>query len=192
MKQLFTLFFKKKPIFFCYFAILMTKYITFLRGINVGNIRIKMTDLQQAFEQIGCKNVKTYLQTGNVVFESSEGMMVLKPMIEKTLTETFQYEAYTLLYEFGVLQHIIDQYPFERTETHHAYMIFIDHDDVKSELLALAQPLTEDIKSNACGLYWKVSRGESTDSPLAKILAKAKYKSCSTIRNINTLEKMII
>jgi uncharacterized protein (DUF1697 family) len=45
----------------------MTKYIAFLRGINVGNIRIKMADLKAMFEGLGFQEVKTYLQTGNVV-----------------------------------------------------------------------------------------------------------------------------
>ena len=50
----------------------MKKYIAFLRGINVGNISIKMSDLTLAFEKIGFETVKTYLQTGKVVFESDK------------------------------------------------------------------------------------------------------------------------
>jgi len=38
---------------------------------------------------------------------------------------------------------------------------------------------------------WKVKRGESTETPLAKILAKAKYKATATIRNLNILEKVL-
>ena len=50
----------------------MTKYIAFLRGINVGgNSVIKMAELKKAFESLGFKNVKTVLASGNVIFESS-------------------------------------------------------------------------------------------------------------------------
>lgn len=52
----------------------MKKYIAFRRGINVGNIRIKMPDLTLAFKNMGFGAVKTYLQTGNVVFESDKTM----------------------------------------------------------------------------------------------------------------------
>ncbi|WP_394993096.1 DUF1697 domain-containing protein [Emticicia sp.] len=52
----------------------MKKYIAFLRGINVGNIRIKMPDLKTAFEKMGFQNVATYLQTGNVVFDSEKSI----------------------------------------------------------------------------------------------------------------------
>ena len=56
----------------------MKKYTAFLRGINVGNIRIKMTDLTRAFEDLGFKNVKTYLQTGNIVFDTEGSLADIK------------------------------------------------------------------------------------------------------------------
>ena len=61
----------------------MKKYTAFLRGINVGNIRIKMTDLTRAFEDLGFKNVKTYLQTGNIVFDTEGDLSEVKPVLEK-------------------------------------------------------------------------------------------------------------
>ena len=172
----------------------MTKYIAFLRGINVGNIRIKMPDLKAAFETLGFRNVKTYLQTGNVVFESDKTLSEIKPVLEKKLSETFDYKAYVLLYEFDVLPEIIAHYPMERVEMHHAYVVFIDNTAVFEDLKTLAQGVGEESDSIKAGnqvLYWKVKQGESLDTPFAKILAKAKYKSCATVRNINTLEKMI-
>ena len=72
----------------------MKKYIAFLRGINVGNIRIRMTDLKAAFEQMGFSDVKTYLQTGNVVFESDKTLVDIKSILEKGLSNTFKYDAF--------------------------------------------------------------------------------------------------
>ena len=49
----------------------MHTYIAFLRGINVGGQRlIKMPELVRIFSAAGCKNVRTYQQVGNVIFES--------------------------------------------------------------------------------------------------------------------------
>ena len=172
----------------------MTKYIAFLRGINVGNIRIKMADLKSAFENMGCKEVKTYLQTGNVVFESNMPISDLKIVLEKGLSETFKYEAYVLLYKFEELADMIAKYPMERDEIHHAYLVFIDKMTVFEELKSLAKDLGDESKLIAPGnqiLYWKVPIGQSLDTPFAKIGAKAKYKSSVTVRNINTLEKMV-
>ena len=172
----------------------MKKYIAFLRGINVGNIRIKMTDLKSAFEQLGFSDVKTYLQTGNVVFESDKTLVDIKSTLEKGLSNTFKYDAYVLVYEFDILSEIIAQYPMEKAETHHAYIIFIDNYTVFEELKTISTQQGEESKSIKLGnkvLYWKVEKGESTDTPFSKILAKAKYKSSVTVRNINTLEKMV-
>ena len=171
----------------------MTKHIAFLRGINVGNIRIKMTDLKSAFEQMGYKEVKTWLQTGNVVFESDQSINDLKNTLEKGLSDTFHYKAYVLLYEFAVLADIIAQYPFERDENHHAYVVFIEGDAAFEELRTLSQGLGEEADRVAPGngvLYWKVKVGETLDTAFAKTVAKTKYKRCVTVRNINTLEKM--
>jgi uncharacterized protein (DUF1697 family) len=169
----------------------MKKQIAFLRGINVGNIRIKMPDLKLAFENVGFQQVKTYLQTGNVVFESDKSLEEMKPILEKSLSETFNYEAFVLLYDFDDLSNIIDNYPFEREESYHAYIIFIDNESIFEDLKMIAESTNEPIESGNQVIYWKVTKGESLDTPFSKILAKPKYKKNTTVRNINTLEKMI-
>jgi uncharacterized protein (DUF1697 family) len=169
------------------------KYIAFLRGINVGNIRIKMTDLKSAFEAMGCQSVKTYLQTGNVVFESDKTIEELKPMLEKGLTDSFKYEAFVLLYEFGELAAIIANYPMQRDDSNHAYILFVGNNTAFEEIKSNAQNLKDEADNIAYGnrvIYWKTPIGQTLDTPFSKLLAKPKYKSCTTMRNLNTLEKM--
>lgn len=49
------------------------EYFAFLRAINVaGHASVKMSELQQTFVSAGCKGVNTYIQSGNVIFESPE------------------------------------------------------------------------------------------------------------------------
>lgn len=169
----------------------MKKYIAFLRGINVGNIRIKMPDLQNAFHSMGFENAETFLQTGNVVFESEKSISEIKVTLEKGLSETFHYQAFVLLYEFTALADIIKKYPFEKDENNHAYVIFVEGEVILKELMAIADGIEEEIVEGNTVLYWKVPKGESLTTPFAKITAKAKYKSTTTVRNINTLGKML-
>lgn len=169
----------------------MKKYIAFLRGINVGNIRIKMSDLKKAFDDMGFQNATTYLQTGNVVFESDKNISEIKIILEKVLSETFHYQAFVLLYAYDVLAEIVANYPFEQNEASHAYVIFVEGEAVSNELLSIAENVTEEISGGNTVIYWKVPKGESLTTPFAKITAKAKYKSTTTVRNINTLEKML-
>jgi uncharacterized protein (DUF1697 family) len=172
----------------------MTKYIAFLRGINVGNIRIKMPDLKAAFERMNCTEVKTFLQSGNVVFNSEKTVQDIKSTLEKGLTETFNYAAYVLIYAFDALSDIIAGYPFERIESHHAYVIFVENSTIFDELALIASNLDEPAQRIQLGktvIYWRVETGQTLETAFAKTLAKAKYKKYITVRNLNTLEKMI-
>lgn len=169
------------------------KYIAFLRGINVGKIRIKMTDLKSAFENMECREVKTYLQTGNVVFGSDKPLKELKTILEKGLSDTFKYEAYVLLYAFNALSDIIVKYPMQRDELNHAYVLFVENKTAFEEIKTNVQNLPDQANNIAYGdqvIYWKTPVGQTLDTPFSKLLAKPKYKSCTTMRNLNTLEKM--
>jgi uncharacterized protein (DUF1697 family) len=50
----------------------MTQYLALIRGINVGGIVLKMDDLKKILAGIGLTNIRTYIQSGNVLFESKE------------------------------------------------------------------------------------------------------------------------
>lgn len=167
------------------------RYVALLRGINVGGIRIKMPDLKSAFESAECSDVKTYLQSGNVVFTHASPAAEVKPLLEKTLTAAFSYEAYVLLYEHSSLAGVIAGYPFERDDTHHAYAVFVDDEAAFNELSALAAAFDEPIRAANQLFYWRCIKGQSLETPFSKLLSKAKYKPCTTTRNVNTLELMV-
>lgn len=73
----------------------MITYAAFLRGINVGGKKvIKMEDLSRILSSLGFKNVKTTIQSGNVIFETSEtNSAVLTKKIEKKLQKSLRYEV---------------------------------------------------------------------------------------------------
>ncbi|HSQ49577.1 MAG TPA: DUF1697 domain-containing protein, partial [Candidatus Deferrimicrobiaceae bacterium] len=64
----------------------MIRFVAFLRGINVGGHIVKKETLQSAFASLGVKNVFTYRQSGNVIFEADAAEMgELKTKIEERL-----------------------------------------------------------------------------------------------------------
>ncbi|MDG0793718.1 DUF1697 domain-containing protein [Cohnella ginsengisoli] len=68
----------------------MTVHIALLRGINVGgNNKIKMAELKAACERLGLEAVRTYIQSGNIVFRSDRSEEALREMIEATLQNEF-------------------------------------------------------------------------------------------------------
>lgn len=171
----------------------MTRYVALLRGINVGGRIIKMADLKTCFEDAGFENVKTVLQTGNVIFESDSKSSELKPKIEKILETTFGYPAKVQVVTVSKMAEIIDGYPFKSKDNFHNYVIFIEN-TLELELLKDAPLLDkkmEQIKASKEVVYWQVERGRTLKSDFSKLLSKSKYKDFNTNRNLNTLKKLI-
>jgi len=169
------------------------KYAVFLRGINVGGRVVKMADLKACLESIGLQNVKTILQSGNVVFESDQNTDKLKRTIEEALTKTFNYPAKVQVFTLEQIESIIQNYPFDRNnKDYQHYVIFMESAKEKElEDEATFDKKVEQIKSGSNCIYWTVPKGMTLKSKFSKYLTKPAYKEFNTVRNINTLEKVI-
>ena len=95
----------------------MTRYIAFLRAINVGGHRlIKMQDLARMFESSGFKNVRTFIQSGNVIFDSrSANTQTLTKKIERSLEQSLGYRVSVMLRTLAEIQEIVRRNPFKKT-----------------------------------------------------------------------------
>lgn len=88
------------------------KYVALLRGINAGkNRRIDMKELKLIFESIGCENVSTYINSGNVIFESNLDKIDMQNKIELVLNEKFEFNVPTLVKTKQELEKIADLIP---------------------------------------------------------------------------------
>ncbi|MEH7501626.1 DUF1697 domain-containing protein [Neobacillus drentensis] len=91
----------------------MTIYIALLRGINVGkNNRIKMADLKSLLETMGLEKVKTYIQSGNVLFESKDDATQLSQRLENEISKTFGFPVPVILRTAEEYEQIIRDCPF--------------------------------------------------------------------------------
>jgi uncharacterized protein (DUF1697 family) len=92
----------------------MNKYIAILRGINVsGHNIIKMKDLQAMFAGIGFKNVATYIQSGNVVFESKPAAnSQLAGRISTEISASFAYSVPVIVITAVELKTVAGNNPF--------------------------------------------------------------------------------
>jgi len=78
----------------------MTRYISILRGINVGTGRkVPMADLKKLCEIMGLQNAQTYIQSGNVVFElpQSESVSELEIRLQQAFSESFGFDIPVLV-----------------------------------------------------------------------------------------------
>jgi uncharacterized protein (DUF1697 family) len=173
----------------------MNKYAIFLRGINVGGIKVKMADLKELLEASSFKNVQTFLQTGNILLETEKDISSLKEKIESLLSQRFSYIAHVLVYPFEDLKRIVENYPFkDMGPDFHRYVIFVGDQEVKTNLVGEIEEsnlVNEKIEADDGVIYWTVPKGMTLDSMVGRLSSKPIYKKFTTTRNLNTLEKML-
>ena len=92
----------------------MNTFISMLRGVNVsGQNRIRMEALRGAYEALGLVEVRSYVQSGNVIFDSEEAdASLLTGRIEAQIQKTFGYSVKVFLRGRGDLQRVIAGNPF--------------------------------------------------------------------------------
>ncbi|QDU97290.1 DUF1697 domain-containing protein [Lignipirellula cremea] len=120
----------------------MTTWIALFRGINVGgNNRLTMDQLRADLESLGCRRVETYIQSGNVVFQSaSRSVAVLGSKIAQRIQSQHQFEPRVLLLSPRELQQAIDQNPFPQAtdDPKSLHFFFLEGAPTDPDLDALA------------------------------------------------------
>lgn len=173
------------------------QYLALLRGINVGGKNIiKMADLKSAFEEVGLLNVVTYIQSGNVLFQSDEkDKKVLTDKIEKGLSKTFKYEAKLVIISHKELKEIVNEAPRgfgKDAETYRYDVIFLKEPLTSKEAMKSVR-VKEGVDSAHAGkdaLYFSRLIAKASSSHLTKIIGMPVYQSM-TIRNWNTTTKLL-
>jgi uncharacterized protein (DUF1697 family) len=174
----------------------MTHYIAFLRAINVGGRFVKMDKLRQQFVLLGLSNVQTYIQSGNVIFESADTNVAgLERKIEEQLQTELGYQVPTLIRTGNELVDIANYKPFpesELTEGSALYISFLKEvpdQDLQSQLINLSNRIDEFYVHDR-QVYWLMHKqlGKSifTNAKLEKML-----KVPATRRNSTTVQKIV-
>jgi uncharacterized protein (DUF1697 family) len=174
----------------------MTRYVALLRGINVGgNNLIRMADLRACLEAGGFDDVRTYIQSGNLVFTASGSSATLTERLERTLSAGFGYEATVAVRSARQFRAIVDAAP----EGFGA-----DRERYRSDVIFLMPPLTparaiadvptrEGVDRAWTGpgvLYFERLAARASQSRLSKIASLPIYRSL-TIRNWATTCRLL-
>ena len=172
----------------------MQTYIGFLRGINVsGQKKIKMADLKISLEKIGFLNVHTYIQSGNIVFSSSESsIQMLQEKIQSCIKKKFGFDVPVMLVTKGVIKNILHNYPFKNAEEKNKYFVLLYTKpqaalQIDFELLEFKNEEFQ-VKENCIYLNCKIGAGKAK---LNTNLIERKLKVIATTRNLKTMQKML-
>lgn len=88
-------------------------YIALLRGINLGGRRLPMKDLAAMFRDAGCSEVRTYIQSGNVVFEAGKALARRAPgLIENAISERFGFDVPVVIRTAAEIDGVVKGNPF--------------------------------------------------------------------------------
>jgi uncharacterized protein (DUF1697 family) len=166
------------------------KYIALLRGINVGNsVKVSMKELKILFEQCNYSNVSTYINSGNVLFESSENENSIKDSIEKELFLKTGSEIKVLIKTKSEIIKIANSIPIswenntdQKTDVSYLFEN-VDHKEIINELPVKVEYIQIMYVKGA--LIWNVQRENYNKSHLNKIISHKIYKNI-TVRNVNT------
>lgn len=174
------------------------KYVALLRGVNVGGKnKVAMSELKSCFEQLGFTNVATYINSGNIIFETmNETEATLETRIEKELVRTFQFDSELIkvrVLNADELQAVITNAPKgfgDEPDIYHYDVVFIIRFDEKEAFDAFECNPEVDVAWRGKGVvYYRRLSARRTASRLSKVMGKPIYKSL-TIRNWNTAQKL--
>ncbi|MGE0868423.1 MAG: DUF1697 domain-containing protein [Kofleriaceae bacterium] len=173
----------------------MTRYALLLRGVNVGTKNaLPMAKLRDMLEALGCRDVMTYIQSGNAVFASELTAAALTNAIEAALARYMRRPIATVLRTRRQLQAIVDGNPFANIATNpsHLCVTFLSAAATRAELAPLHERDFTPELFQAVGkeLYSWYPNGQGK-SQLAVAIGKLALRGCMTTRNWNTVLKLL-
>lgn len=174
----------------------MTRYIAFLRGINLGNRRLTMSHLASLFEDLGYREVETFIASGNVLFgtdRTSPGK--LESTIASHLEGALGYQVDTFVRTPDQVVSITRTVPFPRDGGDGATLsVGFLHQELAPEVqekLESARTPVDQVRVVGREFYWlcRTRTSESKFWALPEVKA-LRLPSC-TIRNLTSLQKLV-
>lgn len=178
----------------------MPIYIGLLRGINVGGKnKIKMADLRAMLEAMGFERVQTYIQSGNVLFESADEEKTVQAQMEQKIAETFGFTISVILRSAEELKQIVENCPFTAEEVAEAeamsqveslYVAMLPEAPPQAGVERTLTYCTDNDKMHISGRdVYLLYRHSIRDSKLASNLHRLQVPV--TVRNWNTMNKLL-
>jgi uncharacterized protein (DUF1697 family) len=164
----------------------MTRYVAFLRAVNVGGTgKLAMSELRAMCESIGCTNVRTYIASGNVVFDSRLGEAAVKRKLEACL-ETYAGKPVGVLIRTGKeLAAVLAANPFQSAAPNRTVAIFLDAPPPADTLNHLSGQQDEEVALGAREIYVHYAQG------MAHSKLKIPAAKTGTARNMNTVGTLV-
>lgn len=169
----------------------MAVYISLLRGINVsGQKIIKMVELKKLYESCGFEDVKTYIQSGNVVFKTTQSdKNEIAATISKAIEKQYDFDVKVLVLSPQDIQRALDNNPFEQEKMYITFMFDTPKDIPYDEINKVKLP-SEQLEIIEDCIYFYCPDGYGR-SKFSNNFLERKLKVTMTSRNLRTTKKLL-
>ena len=164
----------------------MTTYVAMLRGVNVGGNTLKMEWLREACADLGLRDVRTYVQSGNIVFGSSLGAAKLVQTLKETIDAQTRLPATVVVRTAAEIARIVAGNPFlkqkgvDSTKLHVTFLAKAPANPARDKLDALAGARDAyRLAGSEIYLHCPINYGETklSNAALEKALASARPRA---------------
>ncbi|NTW23012.1 DUF1697 domain-containing protein [Candidatus Falkowbacteria bacterium] len=173
----------------------MQKYVALLRGINVGgNKKVPMPELRKIFEDSGYLNVSTYINSGNVIFETDrQGAERLAKELETLLKKAFGFDIKCIMRDKKNILNLRRKIPsdWENDTEQRTDILFLSEEFNNRKSLDLIVRTTgvDNLIYISGAIVWNMRRENYSKSSMKKFIGTILYKNM-TARNLNTVRKL--
>lgn len=164
----------------------MKERVAFLRGINIGgNVKLSMSQLVEMCSRAGFKNVHTYINSGNAIFESDKTQSQNIQMLESELLKTMSRQIDVVIRDAQELKELVENNPFKKADPAKVGVVLLNKSLPKDYLKDFNHSGPEEIQISDREIYVHYSEGMGRSK-----LKLPKIEEKGTVRNINTLSKI--
>lgn len=171
------------------------RYVALLRGINVGgNSRVEMRRLKEVCESLGWQDVRTYINSGNVIFAHDPvPPAALAVELARETDSAFGFSVNVLVKTRDELSEVITATPdlWTNGPDTKCDVVFVWGGITPDEELVALKPRAgiDEVRTTKDAIIWKVDRVNGSRSGLLRMMGTPLYKQV-TVRNINTVRKL--
>jgi len=175
----------------------MAKYISILRGINVsGQNKIVMKDLKSLYENLGFDNVVTYIQSGNVIFDTKiDDIQIIQNTIADAITSQYNFEVPVDVRTTMAFKDVLAQLPFndvnlEKDGTKILVTFLSEPPEIEKldALQTYVKPPEKLIFGDKC-IYLHCPNGYGK-TKLSNVFIEKKLNVSATTRNLKSINKL--
>lgn len=167
-----------------------------LRGVNVsGKNKLPMAELAEMFEEAGCRDVETYIQSGNVVFSANPSLAQRVPSwVQEAISQRFGYQVPVIIRSAAELESVARKNPFfaEELDLKTLHVAFLASQPTRPQVASLdpdrSQPDRFSVRGREIYLCCPEGLGRSK---LTTAYFDAKLKTTTTIRNWRTVIRLL-